>query len=73
MSRLAITPSNVPAMVPNKKRSGFTRSRECNAHRIRMPKTQNGMPTIRNDCEEKAANAAGLGASTPLRKGRSSG
>lgn len=32
-----------------------------------------GMPTIRNDCEEEGANAAGLGASTSSRKGRSSG
>jgi hypothetical protein len=36
-------------MVPNQKRSGFTRSRECNAHPMTMPKTPDGMPTIRPD------------------------
>lgn len=73
VTRLANTPSNVPAMAPNQKRSGFTRSRECNVHPMTMPKAPDGMPTMLNDCEEEAANAAGLGASTPLRNGRSSG
>lgn len=58
-------PSNDSAMVPDQKRCDFTRSRECNAHPVRMPRTPNGMPPNQNDRQEMVANDAGVGPKVP--------